>query len=287
MHKYFHLLRVNHWVKNLFIFTPIFFSGELFNLNKLTSTLLGFISFSFVASAIYIMNDINDKPFDQKHPVKKNRPIANGSIKTNTARIYMAGLVILGFSISLLTNHQYALLLLGYLIINILYTYKLKHIAIIDIVCIALGFVIRVLSGGILSQIKVSSWLLIMTFLLAIFLALGKRRDDLLIYSEENKMKRSIDGYNLKFIDNSILVMVGVLLASYFIYVTSQEIITRFNGSYIYLSSFFVVIGILRYLQIIFVFESSGSPTKIVLKDRFIQLSILAWIGTFLFCNYA
>ncbi len=176
---------------------------------------------------------------------------------------------------------------MAYTIMNIAYSFYLKHIAILDITIIAIGFVLRLFIGSVVTEVPLSMWIVVMTFLLALFMALAKRRDDVLIYLDTGKkMRKVIDGYNLQFLDTTMAIMASVVIVAYTIYTTSSPVIQRVNSKYLYLTALFVILGILRYLQITFVYKDSGSPTKIVLKDRFMQLVILGWVITFVWILY-
>jgi 4-hydroxybenzoate polyprenyltransferase len=165
---------------------------------------------------------------------------------------------------------------------NIAYTLHLKHVAILDITTIATGFVIRLFVGSVTTGVPLSMWIVIMTFLLALFLALAKRRDDVLIYIDTGeKTRKVIDGYNLKFLDASMTIMASVVIVAYTIYATSPEAVERVGSEHLYLTTFFVILGILRYLQITYIEQNSGSPTRIILKDRFIQATLVGWLVTF------
>lgn len=278
------LLRAHQWIKNLFIFTPIFFGGGFLDLTNLTLVLYGFIAFSLAASSIYIINDILDVEYDRLHPVKSKRPIASGQVPVYFAVSITAVLFISAAIIAFTINFNFGLLLISYLLLNLLYTKKLKHIPIIDITCISIGFVLRVLSGGVIAGIEVSKWLVIMTFLLSLFLALGKRRDDIILEKGlGNTMRKAIKGYNLDFINSSMMIMAAVLIVGYLMYVISPEITARITNPYFYFSVFFVIIGVLRFLQLAFVQEQTGSPTKIAYSDTFIQLVLVGWVIYF-FC---
>lgn len=283
----FRLLRIDHWIKNLFVFTPLFFAGAFFDLEKLFLVFLGFVCFSLVASSIYILNDLVDLPFDKKHPEKRHRPLASGGISVSIAYLVLTICCISGLILAYLIKPEFLYLLCFYFTLNLVYSKYLKHIPVIDINCIAIGFVLRVLSGGILADILVSKWLVLMTFLLSLFLALAKRRDDLLLQETSGKkMRKSISGYNLSFISQSMMLMAAVMVVGYMMYVNSPEITSRFDSPYLYFSVFFVITGVLRYLQITFVEENTGSPTKILLKDRFTQLNLVAWILFFFYMLY-
>lgn len=277
-------MRVHHWVKNLFIFMPLFFSFQFKDISLLIANVLSFIGFSFLASAIYIINDWCDHEDDKLHPEKRHRPIASGAVTSKEAFVLLVILFMLCIVVyaGVLKNMKALYLVMGYFILNILYSIKLKRIPIIDISIVAIGFVIRVFIGGIVIDTPLSQWLIIMTFLLALLLALGKRRDDVIIYEKTgNKTRKSIDGYNLSFTNAGITIITAVILIAYIMYTMSDEIIMR-NGDNLYLTSVFVIIGLLRYLLIIFVDEKSGSPTMILFKDHFLHIIILMWLMSFL-----
>jgi len=194
----------------------------------------------------------------------------------------MLGLLVVALGMAYLLSPQMFFLSLLYIVLNFSYSVKLKHIPIVDIMIIAICFVIRVFVGGVVGNVPIYMWIVIMTFLLALFLAIGKRRDDVLIFLETNRMPRkSVEGYNLRFIDSSMVIMAAVILVAYLMYTVSPEIIAKFQTDKLYITAIFVLIGILRYLQITMLEENSGSPTEILLKDIFIQMSIVGWIITF------
>ena len=277
------LLRPHQYLKNLFIFVPLFFAVKFTNLNLLISDLIIFLAFSFLASAVYIFNDIYDIKEDIKHPQKRNRPLPAKKISIQTAYTIMLCLMIISFSIAFFYSKIMILLFLLYLGLNPAYTIKLKHVAILDVTVIAIGFIIRLFVGSYATGISLSMWIILVTFLLAMFLALAKRRDDLLIYLDTGKkMRKAIDGYNFEIINNSMVIMATVTIVAYIMYTVSPEIKLYFHSDKIYLTVIFVILGVLRYLQITFLHQKSGSPTEILLKDRFLIICILLWILSFI-----
>lgn len=172
-------------------------------------------------------------------------------------------------------------ILMAYILLNIAYSLKLKHIPIVDIFIIAIGFVLRIFAGATVIGVTSSMWIIIMTFLLALFLGLAKRRDDVKLSFQGLQTRKNINGYNLEFINAAMILMAGVIIVSYILYTVSEEIIQRLGTQYLYLTTFFVILGIMRYMQITFVEEAGGSPTEIVLKDRFLQITILLWLFSF------
>ncbi len=279
----FSLIRVHQWVKNCVILMPLFFNGKIFDTQLLTNTFWAFLSFSLIASSIYVFNDLRDVAEDKLHPEKKRRPIAAGKISENFAKILIIALLLIAGLILFLTlNIPAVWLWVGiYFLQNILYTVWLKKIALVDVTIISLGFVIRIFLASAATGIFLSHWIIIMTFLLALFMAFAKRRDDTLLTNATGiKHRSNIDGYNLEFLNAAIVVTSAIVAVAYIMYTTSAEVILRTDAN-IYLTSFFVIIGIFRYLQIVFVYNESGNPTKIFLKDTFLQLIMAGWVISF------
>lgn len=275
----FLLIRVHQYLKNLFIFLPLFFALKITDLNLLKLAALTFLGFCLVASSIYIFNDYLDIEQDKKHPKKKNRPLAKGDISKSSALVLMLFLLVSGMFLLFKINNKTFCIVLAYFFLNVLYTLKLKHIPIIDIFVISIGFVLRIFAGGFSTNIKLSSWIVLMTFLLALFLSLAKRRDDLLIYLKTGeKMRKSIDGYNLDVLNYSMVIMAAVTIVSYIMYTLSPVVILNAKTDQLYLTVIFVIMGIMRYIQITFAEEKSGSPTEVLMKDKIIKFSVLAWI---------
>jgi 4-hydroxybenzoate polyprenyltransferase len=281
--KFLKLLRVKQYVKNFFIFLPIFFGLEFLHCKSLLDGVIAFTSFSMIASSIYIFNDIIDKEDDKRHKVKKRRPIASGEIAVKQGVFIMVILILLGLGVSLIFgNISVTAYLSIYLILNILYTLWLKRLPLIDVFVISLGYVIRVLVGGVVANVEINSWIIIMTFLLALFLGFAKRRDDVLLKIKENRsVRKSVDGYNLRFMDSVLFVSAAITLVSYIMYTVSPHTIALYGSKYIYITAVFVLLGIFRYLQISLALEKSGSPTEVLYKDRILQASILLWIISF------
>lgn len=282
MRDLFLLMRPKQWTKNLFIFLPLFFASQFHDLHLLAKAGLAFVFFCLLASAIYIFNDYHDREEDRGHPEKKSRPLAAGRVKTKSA--LSSGLLLAVFGLLGAGYLDISLLHMSllYLALNIFYTIKFKHIPLLDIVIIAFGFVIRIFVGGVVTGVKIYPWIIVMTFLLALFLAMGKRRDDVLQYLNSGKRARiSVDGYSLNFIDSSMVVLAAVTIVSYIMYTMSSEIIAKFKTGHLYLTTVFVMLGIMRYLQIIIVEQRSADPVEILWKDSFIQTTIIGWITMF------
>ena len=286
MKGYIQLLRPLQWIKNGFVFAPIFFSNNLLKWDYLLPTMIVFCSFCFISSSIYCFNDLHDVEADRLHPKKRKRPIASGAVSTKAGYALMGLCTILAFILLAFTpseNTPYLYIIIGgYWLMNIAYCLKLKQIAIIDVSIIAIGFVMRVLIGGLASGVWISQWLVLMTFLVTLFLAFAKRNDDYRIYEQTGSKPRiSITGYNQTFINEATAIIASITMVCYIMYTMSPDVIQRMGTRYVYLTSGWVLLGLLRYLQNMIVYGLSGSPTKSMVKDRFIQLCILGWLASF------
>lgn len=223
------LLRPHQWLKNLFIFLPLFFDRRLLDWTYLYPTLIAFVAYNFAASAIYCFNDIWDRSADRLHPKKCKRPIASGAISVRGGYIVMAFCLAISFFILSLCERRAGLFaIVGfYLVMNIAYCVFLKRIALVDIFIIAVGFVLRIWVGGVATGIHLSHWIVLMTFLLALFLAFAKRRDDVVIYEDTGvKARKNINRYNLPFMNQSISIIASVTMVCYIMYTVSEEVIS-------------------------------------------------------------
>jgi 4-hydroxybenzoate polyprenyltransferase len=291
MIHYIQLLRPLQWLKNVFVFVPIFFSNNLLKLDYFGPTLIVFVAFCLISSSIYCFNDLRDVEADRLHPRKCHRPIAAGKVSVKGGYSMMVICLIVSFALlpfakSVNTPYLY-IIIGGYWLMNIVYCLKVKKIAILDVLTIAIGFVMRVLIGGMVVDIWVSHWLVMMTFLVTLFLALSKRYDDYRIYEQTGiKPRVSITGYNRTFINESTAIVASVTMVCYIMYTMSPEVIKRMDTQFLYLTSGWVLAGLLRYLQKMIVFGLSGSPTKSLVKDRFIQFCIFGWLASFFVIIY-
>lgn len=291
------LVRPKQWLKNVFVLIPVFFGGRLSDMHDLLATAFAFVAFSFAASSIYCFNDIIDADADRRHPVKCSRPVARGAVTMRQAYILMAQMILLalcvvlcGRYLSVFTPSQ-ALrvggVIAGYWLLNLAYCAWLKKYAIVDVSVIAFGFVLRVLAGGFATDIIPSRWLVLMTFLLTLFLSLAKRRDDVLRMNATGEAPRTNTiRYNLTFINQAITITASITTVCYIMYTVSPEVIARFQTEYLYLTTCFVILGLLRYIQITVVDEQSGDPTKIMLRDRFMQAVVVLWAISFAIIIY-
>ena len=283
--QYIKLLRPEQWVKNLFVFVPAFFSGSMGDSDRLLPALMAFVAFSLAASAVYCLNDIIDADDDRRHPLKRLRPVASGAVSVGRAYALMAAALVLS-ALALWTmpagRAGVAAVVGSYLALNVAYCLWLKRHSIVDVCVIAVGFVLRLAAGGLASGVYLSHWVVLMTFLVTLFLALAKRRDDVLRMNKTGKAPRkNTSRYNLTFMNQAITMTASVTVVCYIMYTVSPDVAGRFGTKYLYLTSVFVVVGLLRYIQITFVDEKSGDPTAIALHDRFMQVVLACWCLSF------
>ena len=289
-HPLYKLIRPKQWVKNVFVLLPLFFSGNLFDWPLLSGALLTMLAYCFIASSVYCYNDIVDVEADRRHPVKCKRPIASGAISVRMGYAPMALMFLLSMGmVALLSINRLQVggVFLFYYVMNLGYCATLKQYAIIDVCVVAFGFVLRIVAGGEACDVLLSKWIVLMTFLLTLFLSFAKRRDDVLRMNKTGEAPRkNTIRYNLTFINQAITITASVTLVCYIMYTVSPEVAEHFNNEYLYLTTVFVILGLLRYIQIAVVDEKSGDPTKVVLHDRFTQLIIAGWVLTFMFMIY-
>ncbi len=280
------LIRLEHWVKNLFLFIPAFFAARLSEWGVLKHAVSGFFAFSLIASAVYVLNDLVDAPQDRNHPDKCRRPIASGAVGQRGAILLLVSLFGAGTAMAAWLQPSFLLICLLYFVINVFYSFSLKHIALVDISLIGMGFLLRVFAGGAVTGVEVSHWLIVMTFLLALILGLAKRRGEYVIATGGHTFRRALEGYNLPFLDVSITVCSTVAIVAYLMYCFSPEVTSRIGSDNIFYTAFFVILGILRYLQLTLVFDRTESPTRALLRDGFLQIVLLGWIGAFAWLLY-
>jgi len=283
----FKSIRPQQWLKNLFIFAPLIFSENIFNRSMFLQTLLAFAVFCLLSGALYILNDLKDLEEDRLHPIKSKRPLAAGELKKRQA---IAAFVILSF-ISLLfaslLNEEFLWVCLVYYFLQIAYSFALKHVVILDVFIVASGFFLRVIAGAVAIQVQISPWLLICTTLLALFLALSKRRHEILLLDEEAMNHRPIlKEYSPYLLDQMISVVTASTVIAYCLYTISGETIEKFGTNKLILTIPFVLYGIFRYLYLIHQKAEGGTPETLILKDHPLLLDIFLWIVSAAFIIY-
>ena len=275
---YIELIRPPHSIKSLVVFAPLFFNFD-FNLDLYISVTFASILFYMMSSSIYIFNDLIDLPRDKLHPIKKHRPIASEKVTTHEAKYFLSVLLLSTIAISIIFNFELFFILLIYLIINIFYSLILKEVFLLDMIIIATGFVLRLFAGAVVVDISLSSWIIIITFLLASFLAISKRMDNVNGINQESSNISKI--YTERNIKSIILILSITLVGSYISFTMYSEIITKYNITYLPLNSVLVIIGVLRYLYIIFNTPKNYDPIAIFFGDTLLKLIFIIWIVSF------
>jgi 4-hydroxybenzoate polyprenyltransferase len=282
------LLRPDQWVKNLLVFAALIFSKHLFVADSVVRTLLAFTSFCMVASASYLMNDVHDAESDRLHPLKRLRPIAARRVAPLTALLVAALLMAGGVGIAAALGQRFALTILAYAVLQVAYSFLLKDVVIIDVMAIAAGFVLRAVGGGVVIDVDVSPWLIICTFLLALFLGFSKRRHEVqLLEGGAVAHRRSLREYSPYFLDQMISVVTASTVLAYAIYSVSPEVREKLHTDSLYLTVPFVLYGIFRYLYLVHQREGGGNPTRELLTDRPLWVNVVCWIGTAIWLLYA
>ena len=283
MKKYLKLLRVNQWIKNIFIFLPIFFAGNTIDFQMWLSLSGGFLAFSFVTSAIYVLNDIIDRKEDENHPLKRHRPIASKQILVKNAGLIGISVCCIGLGYFLIFEKGVLPFVLTYMTMMIFYCFFFRKISILDVIVISIGFVLRLFIGGEITSTPISVWIIIMVFLLALFIAFSKRRDDLI--NENGQVRESLLDYNLSFVNTVISILVPIIIVTYILYCTTDSNTIRVS-KYLYLTTLFVIAGFLRYLQLVFVENLGGDPVQLFYDDFALKAILLSWMTTFGYLLY-
>jgi 4-hydroxybenzoate polyprenyltransferase len=271
-------VRPQEWVKNTFLFAPLFFSQNLLNLELLAKSFVAFGYFCLASGGVYLINDICDRERDKKHPQKSSRPIASGAIPVGmamTAAIFLLGTAIIG---ALLVNWLLGLVTFGYVVLNIAYSNWLKHVVILDVFSIAAGFVLRVIAGAVVIDVVTSHWLLICTMLLALFLGFSKRRYELVnLTTDASLHRRVLEEYDPLFLDMMIGIVTSVTVVAYVFYTISNETVQRFHTDKLLLTVPFVLYGIFRFLYQVYHKNGGGDPSRTLLTDGPLLLNIVLW----------
>ena len=273
----FKTMRPRQWTKNVFIFAALVFDKQLFVVDSFLRTIAGFALFCLISSSVYIFNDLADVEADRQHPEKKNRPIASGKLPVSTA--WAAGIVIVVVTLVLayLLAPAFCAVVAGYFILNLAYSQSLKHVAILDVLIISAGFVLRVGAGVTLIHVeRFSPWLYIVMFLLSLFLGFGKRRAELaLLTHDAGSHRKVLDGYTLPLLDQYIMIVSGTTIVAYSLYTFSAPNVPENHSMMLTIP--FMVYAIFRYLYLIEVEHAGGTPEEVLISDRPFQISMFLW----------
>jgi len=280
-------MRPNQWIKNTFIFAGLLFSRNFYDIHLLTKVMAGFSLFCLAASSIYIFNDIKDIKKDREHPDKCKRPIPLGLLQLKKAYAASIVLAVTALTGSFLVDAYFFIILSAYIVIFTAYSIKIKHVVILDVMCIAFGFVLRVVAGTELAGVSTSNWLIICTITLSLFLGFSKRRQELILIGHNSQNHRKVlADYSITFLDQMIAVATACTVMSYALYTISNETITKFGTRNLVFTIPFVIYGIYRYLYLIHQKNMGGNPTNIVLTDFPLLLNGLLWLAAVIFIIY-
>ena len=280
-------MRPAQWTKNLFVFAALVFARRFFEPAELARSAAAFLIFCIVSGALYIFNDIQDCEEDRAHPKKCLRPIAHGDLGRGAAMGISVILVLIGLAAALLLDRGFFYAVAVYLVLQFAYSLKLKHVVILDVFVIASGFVIRVVAGGLAIEVPISSWLLICTSLLALLLAMGKRRHELVLLEDKAIHHRAIlKEYSAYLLDQMIAVVTASTLIAYCLYTISSETVAKFGTDHLLWTAAFVLYGIFRYLYLVHLKGKGGSPEELILQDKPLLINIVLWIGAVILIIY-
>jgi 4-hydroxybenzoate polyprenyltransferase len=280
-------MRPAEYVKNLLVFAAVLFSGHFFERGPLLHAATAFVAVCLTASAAYFYNDVRDREADRVHPRKRLRPIASGQVSVGLAVmlaiLFAASGVVLAFSV----NRNTGLAVLGYVALTTGYSLFFKHIVILDVLALASGFVLRVIIGAEAVEVQFSQWLVLCTFLLALFLGFGKRRHELVLLESNAQSHRPIlEEYSPQFLDMMMAVVTAGTMMSYVLYTMDAATIARFHGRSPIYTAIFVLYGIFRYLYLIHQRGSGGNPAQTIYTDRGLQLAVLGWVVSVFLLRY-
>lgn len=280
-------MRPRQWVKNTFLFSGLVFSRNLFQAELLMKVSAGFILFCLAASSIYIFNDIQDRESDRKHPNKRWRPLALGNLQVTKAYFVSTIMAMVALVFASVLDLTFFAILMTYILLNLAYTLKLKQVVILDIMCIAFGFVLRILAGTTLAGIIPSDWLIVCTMTISLFLGFSKRRNELaLIASNADNQRKVLEDYSIPFLDQMIAMVTACTVMSYILYTVSGETVARFGTRNLIFTIPFVLFGIFRYLYLIYHKRMIEEPTDLILRDLLSLFNIFLWLGMVIFIIY-
>lgn len=296
--KFLRLIRVHQWIKNVFVFIPLLFSLHLFHQDYLITTLLAFLVFCLASSAIYVINDLVDIESDRAHPVKKNRPLPSGAISKTAAIITASLLLVLVFWMMMYFNIEFILLVIAFVVLNILYSFWLKNVVLLDVFSIAAGFLIRVLAGAFVIQVPISSWLLLTTMFISLFLGVMKRRSELVLVTDKQKLniesteqtgtnsRKVLAQYSLNFADQMATIAATGVIVCYALYTVAPRTVSIFNTERLIYTTPFVVFGIFRFMYLEYISGKGENTTHTLATDIPMIANMLLYTGATIMIIY-
>ncbi|MEG8947028.1 decaprenyl-phosphate phosphoribosyltransferase [Rosettibacter firmus] len=283
---YLRLIRITNWLKNIFVFVPLVFSKHLFNLDYFYKAVIAFLIFSFASSLVYVFNDIVDVERDRVHPVKKNRPLAANLLSLQEAKIILIILSLLTITLCITIWNEFVYVVFIYILINIFYSLYLKNIVIVDVFCIAAGFMLRVIGGALIISVYISNWLILTTLFLSLFLAIMKRRLEFISYQKIEMQREVLNKYTLNFIDQMVSLTSAGVVISYALYTVASRTILLFGTEKLIYTTIFVLFGIFRYMYIAFKENKGENVIEVLLIDKPMIFNLLLYIVTTLLIIY-
>ena len=285
--SYVKLARPSHWTKNAFVFAPVIFSLKLLETREVIANIFAFVAFCVGSSAIYVFNDVHDRALDVNHPVKKNRPVASGKISVKSAWIFFIILLFVASALSVMVNLNVAMVVGAYVTMNVLYSLYLKSMVIIDVMVIAIGFILRIMAGSMATKVYLSSWILLTTFSISLFIGFAKRRHEIVSLGRNAPNHRSVLlMYNKKFVDEMITATVTTTIVFYSLYTIDPSVVARLGTRNLICTVPIVIYGLFRYMYIVYVKSEGGDPVEVVTKDIGIISSVLVWFIVVVFFIY-
>ncbi len=279
MIDYLKLLRPRQWIKNVFLFAGLIFSRQFYHAESIITAIFAFFIFSLLSSGVYIINDILDYDEDKIHPVKSKRPIAAGAIKRQTGWVISILLLLTAFILSFSINNSFFYTCLVYSCMMILYSLKVKHIVILDVLFVAIGYVLRAIAGAVAITVDISSWLLLCTLLLALFIVVSKRRTEIVLLGHDAvKHRKILFHYSIDLLNQMIAIVTSACIVSYCLYTLAPETVSKFHTRNLIFTVPFVIYGIFRYLFITYKRQEADIPEKILIRDLPLQICIICWV---------
>jgi 4-hydroxybenzoate polyprenyltransferase len=275
---YLILLRLNSWLKNIFVFVPSVFSKHILEAEYFFLVLLGFIAFSFASSTVYVFNDIIDASKDAIHPLKKNRPLASGRINSGESIFILSILFIITLLITTQLKFNFSLIVWGYIVLNIFYSLYLKNLVIVDLMCISLGFILRVLSGAVIISVYLSNWLILTTIFLSLFLAAMKRRVEIANFPNAVDQRTVLRYYSLGIIDQITAIAAAGIIICYSLYSVADKTVSYFNSESLVYTTIFVIFGIFRYMYVVYHENKGENVVEVLFSDRPMLINSIAYI---------
>jgi len=273
-------LRPAQWVKNLLVFAALVFGHRADTLSALSQAVLAFLLFCAAASGVYLLNDIRDRASDRMHPLKQNRPIASGALPIASAGVASALLIAVAAGFSFLLGQAFAVTLLAFLLLQFGYSLGLKRVVIIDVFCVAIGFVLRAVAGAYAISVAISPWLLVCSLTLALFLALAKRRHEvILLEARAEEHRASLSHYSPYFLDQMIGVVTAATVMAYALYTLAPDTVDKFQTHNLVLTLPFVIYGVFRYLYLVHEKKAGDNPTRMFLTDPALLVNTALWLG--------